>query len=225
MSTSHRCTRPARVCRAAAIIVGMAVVAAGCAPDVRNFSASHGYICPGDAVEIAWDVKGSASIEVVPATDEVANGHVADSGTLTVHPSQPTQVQLHVTRFLGHPTTRIQQIRMARPELLTVSLDDSTAGCDADSVWATVHARRFAPTLHASRVIAKAEDGRAYRIEHLGASASLAAGDSTTTFSALPVLGDWKLVSPLNAQETCGTPSLPPSLTIEVLTECQGGSQ
>lgn len=208
-----------------AIALLLVLLLCGCAAEVVRFSATPRHVCPGDAVELEWAVKGRASLEMVPRVADAPNGHVAKAGHATLHPAAPTKARLHVARLFGHATTSVQEIQMARPETLTVSLADSSAGCDAESVWASVQARRFASRLRVVGVTAPLGDGRAYHVEHAGADADLEAGAVTLVFDGLPVAGEWNLRSPLKPGETCGTPTLPPSLSIVAFTECAEDAQ
>src|SRR5436190_1699294 len=82
-------------------------------------------------------------------------------------------------------------------------------------VFATVHARRFAPDLLVARVGGHRGDRRSYQIEHAGKSAQVAPAVFDAALAGTPVLGDWVLTSPLLAGEACGTPTLPRNLVID----------
>jgi hypothetical protein len=197
----------------------------GCADArVNVFTASSEHICAGDLVELAWNVTGSGTMKVTPALAGAPDGHVDDVGGATIAPTQPTNVELHVTRFLANPTTSVRQIRMERPEPLTASLGDADAspGCAAGKIFATVHAKRFTPDIKVTTVTSRAEDDRSYEVDHGGLHATVQAGVVVTSFKGLPIEGDWSLSTPLRPGETCQTTTLA-SLGIQVFTECPTG--
>jgi hypothetical protein len=158
----------------------------------------------------------------------LTEGPVADKGSATISPVASTSVELHVTRFLGSPTSSIQQIRVQQapqtPEPLAVSLADPSAGCDQGKVHAIVHVQRFSPDVRVATVSTRAEDARTYTVTHAGVVAAVHPGDGPAiAWSGTPILGDWVLESPLLPGESCGTPgaaALPRNLGIQAFTQC-----
>jgi hypothetical protein len=138
-----------------------------------------------------------------------------------------TSVELHVTRFLGHPTSSTQKLRVlgpsATPEPLTVSLADPSSNCRDGKVWATVHPQRFSADLKVATVASHAGEGRTYSIAHAGVQGTVSPGTPSMKFAGLPIMGDWVLTSPLAPGEVCGTPTLPRSLVVDVFTQCVPG--
>ena len=175
---------------------------------------------------LAWSVTGSAAIVVTPSLSSLPSGDVPSTGQATIAPRATTRVELHVTRFLGHPTTSIQEIQVHRaddaPKPLTVSLADADAGpgCSDGKLWATDHAKRFADNLRVSTVSVHPGDSRTYELLHAGVHATVGPGVVATQFAGLPVTGDWTLTTPLGTGEACGTPALPHNLVADVFLQC-----
>ena len=205
----------------------LAVSFAACNASVDQFTASAHYMCPEQQVQLAWRVTGSGTMKSVPPLASLPDGPVDDQGQVTVAPMASTSVELHVTRFLGHPTSSTQELRVLgaspTPEPMAVSLADPSAGCGNGNVWATVHAQRFSNDLKVATASSHAGDGRTYTVAHAGVQATVSPGALSTQFAGLPILGDWVLTSPLAAGEVCGTPTLPRSLVVDVFTQCVPG--
>ena len=205
----------------------VAVSFAACDASVDQFTASAHYMCPGQQVQLAWHVTGSGSMKSVPPLASLPDGPVDDRGQATVVPMATTNVELHVTRFLGHPTSSTQELRVLgpspTPEPLTVSLADPSSGCGDGKAWATVHPQHFSNDLKVATVSSHAGDGRTYDVVHAGTHAPVSPGTTATQFAGMPIMGDWVLTSPLAAGEACGTPTLPRSLVVDVFTQCVPG--
>jgi hypothetical protein len=158
----------------------------------------------------------------------LTNGPVHDTGTVTIKPAVATRLDLHVTRFLGHPTTRSQDIEVKansdRPELVAASLgdQDATPGCTSGRLWATAHVKRFAQTLKVVAVTSHPGDNRAYDVDHAGAHATVNPGESSSAFADRPIDGDWKFSVTLSPGQQCDDPAIPNTLVVDVLTQCQG---
>jgi len=200
-----------------------------CDASVKQFTASEHYVCPGEQVQIAWRVTGSGAMKSVPPLPSLPDGPVDDEGHAIVAPTTTTNVELHVTRFLGHPTSSTQELHVvgasATPEPLTVSLADSSAGCGRGKVWATVHPQHFSNDMKVASVSSHAGDGRTYDVAHAGVHATVSPGTTATQFAGSPIMGDWVLTSPLAPGESCGTPTLPRSLVVDVFTQCVPGGE
>jgi hypothetical protein len=198
-----------------------------CDASVNQFTASPHYVCPGQQVQIAWSVTGSGTMKSVPPLASLPDGPVNDEGHATVAPTTTTDVELHVTRFLGHETSSTQELRVlgaaSTPEPLTVSLADSSAGCGGGKVWATVHPQHFSNDLKVATVSSHAGDGRTYDVAHAGIHATVSPGTTATQFAGSPIMGDWMLTSSLAGGESCGTPTLPRNLVVDVVTQCAPG--
>jgi hypothetical protein len=210
-------------------LVAILCLLAGCNARVDRFTATPRHVCPGQEVTLSWRVVGSATMTADPALPGMPEGHVADEGRASIAPRTSTRIALHVTRPLGKPTSSIQEIDVSGSaptvEPLTASLadDEAAPGCDAGSVWATVHPKRFTQDITVATVRSHPGDGRTYRVRHAGVEATVAPGIVVHEFAGRPLLGDWVLTSPLAPGETCGTPTLPRSLVVDVLTQCVPG--
>ena len=205
-------------------VVAIALAVSACNPHVRAFSAVPRHICAGERVDIAWSVVGSARVEVQPPVDALPNGPVSDEGQATIVPKTTTRVDLHVTRPLGNPTTRTQEIEVlagtSKREVLAASLGDPAAspGCNEGKVWATVRAKRFSNDVKVATVSSHQRDDRTYEVEHAGIRASLSPGVVLTSFEGTTLAGDWALTAPLANGQTCAT--APRVLVIDVVTQC-----
>jgi hypothetical protein len=199
----------------------------GCNAKVREFEVSPRHICPGERVDLTWEVSGSASLSMTPPVVGVIQGDVASKGRLSLQPLVSTRVELHAKRAFGSSTTSAKQIDVRttekKPEALAASVAGPGAGCAEGKVWATVRATHFAPTVRAAKLASHAGDRRSYEIEHAGVHAILTPGAVLTDFASTALVGDWVLTSPLAADEACG-PSLPHNLSIDVFTSCVPGA-
>jgi hypothetical protein len=198
----------------------------GCGPCVRDFTATPRHVCAGQEVTVAWDVACRATMTAEPALPGIPNGAVAEHGRFTFTPDASTSIVLHLTPTFGHRTSSTQQVVVGTPvEPLTASLGDEETepGCDAHSVWATVHAKRFSEEITAATVESRPGDGRTYRVRHGGVEGTVSPGVVAHEFAGRPLAGDWVLTSPLAPGETCGTPTLPRNLGVDVHTQCATG--
>ena len=206
----------------------LALVLFGCNARVDEFSATAHYICPGQRVELSWRVSGNANVSARPPLAALPDGAVSSEGQATIAPKATTVVELHVTRWLGKPTSSLQTINVdqsnATPKPLTVSIGDPSAKCGAEGVSATVHPKRFSDDIKVATVAAHSGDPRSYDVEHRGVHARVAPGQSSTAFAGTPITGDWVLTSPLQPGEACGTPTLPHNLVVDVFTQCVPGA-
>jgi hypothetical protein len=211
----------------AVFLIALTVPIAACDASVDQFTASAHYICSGQQVQLTWRVTGSGTMRSVPPLASLPDGPVADNGQATVAPATTTNVELHVTRFLGHPTSSTQELRVLSasptPEPLGVSIADPSAGCSDGKVWATVHPQHFSGDLKVETVASHTGDGHTYDVRHAGLQGTLTPGSTATQFAGLPIMGDWVLVALLLPGETCGTPTVPRSLIVDVFTQCVPG--
>lgn len=209
------------------VVPAITALILGCDARVDQFTASLHYVCPGQQVQLAWRVTGSGSMRSTPPLAALPDGPVSDEGQGAVSPTATTNVVLHVTRFLGHPTSSTQELRMlgppTTPEPLAVSLADPSAGCRDGKAWATVHPQHFSNDLKVATVSSHTGDGRTYDVAHGGIHATVRPGTIATEFAGMPIVGDWLLTSPLAPGEACGTPTLPRSLIVDVFTQCAPG--
>ncbi|MDB5215328.1 MAG: hypothetical protein JWO86_3255, partial [Myxococcaceae bacterium] len=157
----------------------------------------------------------------------IENGEVPDDGRAVIAPTQPTEVVLSVTRFLGSPTGATQKIEVkeagAKAEVLAASMGDAAASpdCKDGKAWATVHVKRFASDIKVSTVSAHAGDPRTYDVEHEGVRATIAPGTPSTAFAGKPIAGDWVLTARLDPAQVCRTPAIQNNVVVDVGTQCQ----
>lgn len=219
--------RPASACRLLLLFAPFGACA--CNASVEQFDASPHYICPGQVVHLTWKVVGSPSLCVDPPSSALPNGELARTGEATFAPKVSTSVELHVTRFLGHPTSSVQEIRVAddpkQPRALTTDFADpaANAGCADGQIWASVKPKNFSSELKVASVAERAGDPRHYVVEHAGVRAEVSPGQPAPAFRGKPALGDWIIRSALAPGEACGTEHLPRSLSVDVFFECSPG--
>ncbi len=210
-----------------ALVVITTVV--GCAPAGVNFEATPRHICAGQRVTLSWDVVGSATIAASPPVPGIRDGAIPPRGKLSIAPMETTDVTIHATKLLSHPTSSVQTIVVrqddAKPETLSASLGDeaSSPSCASGVVSATIHAKRFSAAVKAGNVAVHTGDHRSYRVSHEGVQANISPGRSTDAFQGTSIAGDWLLSSPLAPGEQCGTSTLPRSLMMDVTAQCSGG--
>jgi hypothetical protein len=198
-----------------------------CTAVVNDFSATPRHICAGERVTLHWSVTGSATLEAAPPVPGFTNGPVDHEGTTTLSPSATTTVGLHVTRFLGSPTTSRQVIVVepanAKPEALAASIGDPAAspGCKDGKLWATVHAKRFAQSV--ATVSAHPGDALTYEVRHLDRSGTIGPGATSSAFAGTPIDGDWLLIATLDPSVPCDSPNLPNNLVVDVVAQCDAG--
>jgi len=210
----------AALCTAACLVTA-------CSAHVNEFLAEPRHICPGQSVEVKWSVNGSATLTATPEVSGIKNGEVSDEGHAVIAPAAPTEVVLHVTRFLGSPTGATQKIEVkeagTKAEVLTASMGDPAAspGCEGGKAWATVHVKRFATDLKVGTVSAHEGDPRTYDVEHEGVRGTIAPGTPSSAFAGKPVAGDWVLTARLDPTQLCHTPAIQNNVVVDVATQCQ----
>ena len=210
--------------------LALAVSSAACGnASITRFEATPRHVCPGERVELAWDVTGTGTMTVTPQVAGAPAGRVADRGSTSIRPVAPTRVQLDVMRTFGKPTSAAIDIEMAQGETVTASIADDSAACEGGVVSSTAHLRNFAPGLTVAQVGVAAGDRRAgydvTRIDpatHRPVTAHIAPGAPTAQFAGMPIAGDWAISSMLAADESCDPPRLPSNLVVMVYTSCDG---
>jgi hypothetical protein len=210
--------------------VGIAVGCTGCPnAKITRFDATPRHVCPGDRVELVWDVIGSGAMTVTPATPHAPSGHVADSGTAVIHPMARTTAELQVTRTGGEPTGARVDIEMSQGETMAASIADPSAACRDGTVSSTAHIKNFASDLTVAVVAAQSGDRRAgYDVTHVDerthqpVTAHVSPTSPTTRFDGVPIVGDWIISSQLSPGESCDSPRLPNNLVVVAYTKCGG---
>jgi hypothetical protein len=203
---------------------GLVALLGACDARINQFAPTAHYVCAGQEVTLRWNVTGSANMKATPKTPGISEGPIDDDGQATFTPVTTTSIELHVTRFLGHATSSVQEVHvtdaptMAEP--LVASLADPGAGCADGKVWATIHAKNFSPDIKVAAIARRNGDDRTYQITHGGVQGDLGPENDTKAFQGTPIFGDWIILSPLRAGEACHTASLPRSFGIDVFMQC-----
>lgn len=228
MPVAHHVGFWARMTKVALWAAMLAGVSA-CAAQVQQFEpTSHRHVCPGEQVGLHWKVAGSATLMARPPVAGLSNGPVADEGAVTILPAVTTQIDLHVTRFLGKSTTRTQEIEVkgqGETEHVTASLGDAdaAAGCKNGQLWATANVKRFSPNVLVEKVTSYPGDSRTYQVEHAGVTTSVVPGTPNAAFTGKPINGPWTFTITLDPGQACDDPSIPNNLVVDVSNQCQSG--
>jgi hypothetical protein len=211
-----------------AALVGVGTGLIGCSARVDQFDASLHYTCPGQEVQLTWRVAGSATMKAVPPVGSLTPGSVSDEGHITIAPLQTTNVELHVTRFLGDPTSSTQEIRVqtdaGAPTPIGAPLNDPTADCTNGKLSVTAKTKAFAETVRVASVSAYPGERHTYVLRHADVEDTLVPGAVSTKFNGVPVGGDWQITTQLLADEECRSPKLPANLTVDVVMQCDPGA-
>jgi hypothetical protein len=187
------------------------------------FVARPALACPGEAVEVIWDVHGKATLRAERSPTDFDEEDVPPSGQRTVTPAVSTtyKLKLHDVNPADGPSFGDQPVVI--PKLLderrvVAKCDSATARCmgsfDPDATAGRLHVRK----LSLPRVIL---DGHAQAMEvcvmHDGL-ARTCVGPGQATDVDLPASGTWTLDAALPA----GTPATPPpALSIHLDFVCQ----
>src|ERR1700733_3391166 len=73
---------------------------------IIRLDATPRHVCPGDPVEIAWELEGTGTMTTTPPTAQAPAGRVGDRGTAVIRPTTHTAVDLKVTRWGGETAGR-----------------------------------------------------------------------------------------------------------------------
>jgi hypothetical protein len=211
------------------IVVASAVT--GCSASVKSFSVDPDHLCTkAQPVKLTWEVVGTGHM-TSPAGTDGPNGTVDDQKSITIHPTGPGRIELHVTRPMGASTTSWQDIWFDEPaQSIAVGLDRPSAKCDPTvGVSATATISGFSDESRVTRVGPRHGDNHTYKISHAGKGPvsidPSSATPSNTELAGTTISGDWVLEAAFLDGEACGQPSLPRTLGVEVYTACHGGVQ
>ena len=207
-------------------LIATAWVLAGCNAYVNKFDASPRYICPGQKVDIVWDVTGSAKLEVDPDVAGAPRGAVAAAGHASINPTTSTRVSIKVTRSFGEPTGADTDVHMAVPVRVAADLNDSPS-CKDGVLTLKTQTSSFSPNLKATIVGLEEGERRELdvgRVDPTGKliTARVAPRRTTGVFAALSMNGEWTLSAKLGPDESCTNP--PHTLTVYAYTSCTGGT-
>jgi hypothetical protein len=210
------------------ISIAVALWAAACNAHVNAFQASPRHICPGQQVELRWDVTGSATLALTPKVAGAPQGAVASSGQVILKPTQNTRASIRVTRWLGEPAGSDIDIQMPAPVLVTADLNDSFS-CQANVMSLKTQMKNFSPEVKAEVVGVSIPDGQGRELDISRADAQgktltahVGPGLSSTAFADLPIEGEWILSTKLSGDESCDHP--PHVLTVYAYAGCTGGA-
>lgn len=86
--------------RVKAVIAGLALLASGscCAHNIKAFDVEPHAVCPGETVQVTWDVKGPARLRAERGTTDWDEGDVPPTGSRTVIPAVTTTLKLKALR-------------------------------------------------------------------------------------------------------------------------------
>jgi hypothetical protein len=210
------------------ICVGVALWGTACNAHVNGFAASPRHLCPGQPVEIRWDVSGSATLQLVPQVTGAPQGAVASSGRIIVTPTQDTRASIRVTRWFGEPAGSDIDIQMPSPVLVAADLNDSFS-CQDNVMSVKAQMKNFSPDMKAEvvgvgRRLGERRELDIRRIDHQGRllTAHVGPDQSSAAFADLPINGEWILSTKLGGDESCARP--PHVLTVYAYAGCTGGA-
>ena len=195
-----------------------------CPPTINQFVARPNMVCAGSTVELSWEAThdGTLSTKTPVSTLESVAAH----GSQQVSPASTTTYRLEVQGLTGSAAREVD-ITVLGPggeRKIGQSVADPATTC-VDGVLTVVD--DLATTSWATGltvVEVRLPDGvdRTIRVLHAGREIELnPTNRRSDQLGGLPVVGKWQLSTPLSAGESCGTPTLPPNLSIVVNMECK----
>jgi len=230
----HKGRRPSRTARPSLwasltrwAFVASALAGTGCNAHVNKFDASVRYVCPGQRVDIVWNVTGSAKFEVTPDVPGTVRGAVPSIGQTSFIPTQNTRASIRVTRSFGEPTGADIDFHMSGHESLAADLNDSPS-CEGGVLTLKPQIRGFSPDMKAIVVTVQDGEQRELDVSRLDAAgrpitAHVGPGKTTDAFATLPVNGQWIFTARLGPGESCT--NAPHVLTVYAYTGCTGGTK
>jgi len=208
--------------------VGWEIIAvltlAGCPAEIKQFVARPNVVCAGSTVELSWEASNDAilSTKTPGSTLESVGAH----GSQQVSPASTTTYRLEVQSLTGSAAREVD-ITVIGPggeRKIGQSVANPGTTC-VNGVLTVVDdlATTSWPTgLTVVEVRLPEGVDRTFRVQHAGREIELnATSRKSDQLGGLPVVGKWQLSTPLNVGESCGTPTLPPNLTIVVNMECK----
>jgi hypothetical protein len=184
-------------------------------PQVNTFTVEPPLICPGQEVQVQWDVRGRASLRAEPAAADWDGGAVLSQGKRTVHPT--TTTSFTVTALDANPadgnsfaTKPVQVPRPAEDRAAHATCDPGSRKCTGsltiDSAPGVDVRRLSAPTL--------VQSGRSLPIEVCVTHDGLARtciGPGATTDVHVTAGGTWTLEATFDPS---AAPTPPPQLRV-----------
>jgi hypothetical protein len=205
------------------VLLLLALFLMGCpSAQVRRFTAEPNVVCRGTQVRLSWDANADGVLSSAPADPTL--GEVPKLGERLVTPPATTLYRLEVHYWFSKiARDNTVEVRAAPdgPKPLVGSVADATATCDGRTLALTIDANeKYWDSLLSVGDVARIGD-RPLTVEHGGKTAELLNQDASSAFAGTTAQGRWRLSTPLSANETSASPSLPNSLAINVFTRCQ----
>jgi len=198
--------------------------AACCGPSVQSFVARPNVICAGSAVQLSWQAStnGVLSAKAPPS----ALGNVPASGTREVSPHSTTTYRLDVHNFWGSDAREVDVDVKAgsgkKPVGQSVADPATTCSSATLTVVDELKPTSWGSDLTVAGVELPENVNRIIKVQHGDRETELRPTmRSSDRLAGLSVIGTWTLSTPLDQSETCGTPTIPRSLTILVILECK----
>jgi len=205
--------------------VPLLLLCAGCGPAIYTFHVAPNRICGGDHVKLDWTASKAGTISAQPP--QATPGEVPATGAATVTPTSSVRYHLEVSNFWGS-AARDNDVELLAGRSLPIgqSIADPSARCVDRTLSVTALAPTDAWSTHAvvGGVTSLAADKHRYHVEHEGVKVDLGPGEISQAFAGKPVAGAWALSLTLLDAETCGTPSVPRNLGIQLVAACSTGS-
>lgn len=194
-----------------------ALLLSSCA-SIKKFELDRRLACSGDKVLVAWDASGKVSLESEPVLP--GTGAVPSRGERGFRVDRRTAFTITARRIIGKPKSIKSEVDVS-PE---VHRFGEVASCSTSTMRMTALMRlgdQYSPTLKAATV--KNYLPRSLTVETSGRSVVLSSNSVTSEFGGLPLAGDWVLISPLGARETCESAleSVRQRLRGEIRIHCQ----
>ncbi|HVZ35320.1 MAG TPA: hypothetical protein VG963_22995 [Polyangiaceae bacterium] len=174
---------------------------------------------------LSWKASTGGHLQAVPSNATSTDlGQVAASGSLSVQPQTTTKYLLTVENLFGSASLDAD-VQVSGGQTLSIgqSVADPSAGCSGGEIWvvAQLPVGDWDPQAIVGQV--STADAHRYHVEHAGKSADLVPGEPSAALAGVPVGGPWTLRASLGSGEQCGTPSVPPTLGVQVILGCSPG--
>lgn len=202
-----------------------------CSPKINKFEATSRHVCPGEEIELSWNVTGSGSLTATPAIAGFSSGGVSDSGSRKFRVYEPTSIKLHVTRTFRKPKDAQWDFEIEDGSEVLAGIDDPAATCANGVLTSVAHMNSFGEMRITAVGVARGNQRAQMDITRVvenpdhttrTVTAHVVPGQLSTELAGLPINGDWTISSPLIAGESCETPVLPNGLIVRAYASCGG---
>lgn len=184
---------------------------AGCAPKIARFDVLPVHVCAGTPSTVSWEVSGSPELTTEPAIQPLPGEPLRYQAT------EDTVFTLRVSRW-PYQTPKVSETEVVVHRTPPVARETIAVQmqCEAgNSLVGTLSrpATQWDPRI---RLETFASDGaRELTVEHEARAATLTkAAPSSNALQGTAMAGNWKLTTPLGANERCGDPVAPPPARI-----------